>query len=400
MINLGLARITQILRALGNPHNRYPAIHVAGTNGKGSICSYISTAFTESKIRTGKYTSPALVTPRDCICIDNKPVSEDLFQSTKQQVTLVSQKLRVEASEFEILTATAFQVFATQKVEVGVIEVGLGGLHDATNVLQNVLVSVLAKIALDHQLFLGNTLEEIATHKAGILKKNTPCVVDGCNSPSVLKAVLLEARRKNCAVKIAGPSVLKPPLNGEYQKYNLGVALEALLIAKKAFSQLDIPSCLKAKWPGRLQELSFKSATGTEHEILLDGAHNTCAAVELGKYLSQYPDITFIVAMTDTKDVEGVFGALSKEIPGVSRRFIATQFGEVQGMPWVKLCDAELLASVLAKSGETVSVEKNLLKVLGSLDTYKGKVVVCGSLYLVGEVLRHHLANGGDESFY
>lgn len=210
MIELGLQRIS---RLLSKTHLPWRAIHVAGTNGKGSICVYISgmlEAYNNSNfrklskrptIRHGRFTSPHLIDRWDCISINQKTVSSALFHEIEQKVLLRNASEEINASEFELLTATAFEIFTHEKVDIGVIEVGMGGRLDATNILgvpvdadptsgepivrALPLATAIAKIGLDHQSFLGTTLQAIASEKAGILKATVPLVYDSSNPPEV-----------------------------------------------------------------------------------------------------------------------------------------------------------------------------------------------------------------------
>jgi folylpolyglutamate synthase len=210
MIELGLQRIS---RLLSQTHLPWRAIHVAGTNGKGSICVYISgmlEAYNNSSfrklskrpaIRHGRFTSPHLVDRWDCISINQKTVSSALFHEIEKKVLLRNATEDINASEFELLTATAFEIFTHEKVDIGVIEVGMGGRLDATNILgvpvdadhtsgESItralpLATAIAKIGLDHQSFLGTTLQAIASEKAGILKPTVPLVYDSSNPPEV-----------------------------------------------------------------------------------------------------------------------------------------------------------------------------------------------------------------------
>jgi len=197
MIELGLSRISQLVKY--TPLT-WKAIHIAGTNGKGSVASYLSSLLKRGKIRTGRFTSPHLIDRWDCIVIDEETVAKPVFDLVESEVKARNGKYNIGASEFELLTATAFGIFNRHRVDVGVVEVGLGGRLDATNVLtaEDVIVSIITKIGIDHQAVLGDTLGEIATEKGGIIKKGVPFLVDSTNPPEVLAA--LEA----CAAKVSG----------------------------------------------------------------------------------------------------------------------------------------------------------------------------------------------------
>ncbi|KEF56346.1 uncharacterized protein A1O9_07927 [Exophiala aquamarina CBS 119918] len=193
MINLGLSRISSLLRPLFDVHDPLPwrAIHIAGTNGKGSVASYISTFLAHRGYKVGRFTSPHLVNRWDCIWLNSRVVEKEVFLQVENELRDLSVKEGINASEFEILTAVAFELFTRQGMDFGVVECGLGGRLDATNALrpQDVCVSVLAKVGLDHTEFLGSTLKEIAREKCGIFKRGVPVVVDESNDEVVKDVV-------------------------------------------------------------------------------------------------------------------------------------------------------------------------------------------------------------------
>lgn len=203
MIRPGLERISLLLKDVPLT---WRAIHVAGTNGKGSICHYVSGMLQAAKLRTGRFTSPHLIDRWDGIAIDNEPVSKALFEEIEDRVKWKNERHSIGASEFELLTATAFQIFNKEKIQVGVIECGMGGRLDSTNVLRDPIVAVISRIGLDHQGFLGDTIEEIAAEKAGIIKEGTTCVVSGQNSLGVLK-VIAGVAKANKALFVKTPSL-------------------------------------------------------------------------------------------------------------------------------------------------------------------------------------------------
>lgn len=198
MIRPGLERIALLLKGI---HLPWKAVHVAGTNGKGSICAYLSALFHLTNIRCGRFTSPHLIDRWDCITVDEKPIAESIFRSVEERVKERNERHEIDASEFELLTATAFEIFAQERVEVAVIECGLGGRLDATNVIETPLVTVISKIGLDHQGLLGDTLKQIAFEKAGIIKTGATCVVDGTSNAEALAEIECIADEKGVDVK-------------------------------------------------------------------------------------------------------------------------------------------------------------------------------------------------------
>ncbi|KAF9887840.1 folylpolyglutamate synthase [Aspergillus nanangensis] len=408
MIELGLSRISRLLQQ--TPLS-WKAIHIAGTNGKGSISAYLSHLLTSGDVRCGRFTSPHLIDRWDCITIGERVVQESLFRQIEEQVKLRDQTLGIGASEFELLTATAFEIFNHEQVEVGVVEVGMGGRLDATNILNDVLVSVIAKIGLDHQSLLGDTIEHITREKAGILKPGVPCVVDGTNSPGVIATV--DDRVKELGLDAVytqpeAPSNLSPLLAHlfrtldllPHQRANMSCATAALRLALPQIRpdlNLDqlIPELAHVQWPGRLQKIALEPLTTRPEPVLLDGAHNTQSAEVLGEYVDcklrpQGDHITWVIAASRGKDITTLFHPIIK--PG--DRVAITAFGPVDGMPWVKATDPEEVASnirMIPEIGEVQAIGNDILAAINwaSSQANGGPLVIAGSLYLVSDVLRH-----------
>ena len=473
MIELGLQRIN---RLLSQTHLPWRAIHVAGTNGKGSICVYISgmlEAYNNSSfrklskrpaIRHGRFTSPHLVDRWDCISINQKTVSSALFHEIEKKVLSRNASEDINASEFELLTATAFEIFTHEKVDIGVIEVGMGGRLDATNILgvpveadrssgepitrALPLATAIAKIGLDHQSFLGTTLQAIASEKAGILKPTVPLVYDSSNPPEVHDTF------HNLASKIGAPtpnpkdlivpspesaqalSQTLPPsditINHEpttnnttptHTRHNTSVALQATLLALSQLQPTLSPSTLSSApgllqsllavpsqttFPGRLQTLSIHTLTNRTQPILLDGAHNAQSAAVLAEAVAKLRatdsstggsgNVTWLLAASDSKDIHELLRPLLQ----AGDEFCAVEFGAVDGMPWVRAMGAgkvaEAAREVLREKGDVGNEGETSGRafgrdVVGGLKRASeladgGAMVVAGSFYLVGSVLR------------
>lgn len=410
-LDLQLHRIVKLLELLNNPHHVPKFIHVAGTNGKGSVCSYISHVLTQSGITNGKFNSPHLITARDSIQIDNIPVSQSVYDNCKKLILDIDEKHRVGCTEFEILTCTAFQIFADLKIPIAIMEVGLGGRNDATNVIppENTLAVGITKIGLDHQNLLGKTLAEIAFQKVGIFKKNVPAVIDGSNSESVLNVAKSEAANVECPLYLSKRDKdcwISPKLLGDYQWDNLAVALNILKILQKEEKKIDNESIEEGIkntiWPGRLQEYNFDVGklgltdnNNSSVTILLDGAHNTQASIELGKYLNTIRkdrDFIYVIAITKGKMLNTLF----KPIINSKDTIIFTQFNDnIEGMPWIEPTPVETLVSEVKSQGIKYSdmyafgeLKTALTKACELSQETGKKIVVCGSLYLVADVLR------------
>lgn len=407
MIELGLSRISRLLQ---QTPLTWKAIHIAGTNGKGSISAYLSHLLTTSGVRCGRFTSPHLIDRWDCITIGERVVQESLFRQIEAKIKLRDQTLGIGASEFELLTATAFEIFNHERVDVGVVEVGMGGRLDATNILSDVLVSVIAKIGLDHQFLLGNTLEEITREKAGILKRGVQCVIDGTNAPAVLAT--LEDRIKELGVDAVythpdAPDEHSPSLGQlfrqidvqPHQRANMCCAISALKLALPKLRpdfEVDplISQLSRVEWPGRLQKIALNPLVSRTEPILLDGAHNNQSAEVLGQYVdhklrSQGKPVTWAIAASRGKDIASLFHPIIKAGDNVA----TTAFGPVDGMPWVKANDPQELASSVQSIpgiGDVKSFEDDILAAINWACTKanSGPLVIAGSLYLVSDILR------------
>lgn len=406
MIELGLARITRLLKDTPIP---WRAIHVAGTNGKGSVCAYASAMLNAGNVTCGRFTSPHLIDRWDCITINEKSVDEHLFREVEAVVKTKNQSEDIRASEFEILTATAFEIFNREKIEIGVVEVGLGGRNDATNVLEHPAVTVITKIGKDHQSFLGSTLEEIASHKAGIMKNGVHCIADGSNITGVLEVLKRNAAEVGAASMLlitqdansAGQvwNVVAKEELMDHQQMNICLAFEAVKeVLSHCYPSLDpirlLASIPNAVWPGRLQNLNIRPLVGNEREILLDGAHNSQSAEVLGTYVDQrlrekHRRITWVIAMSRGKDIQELLHFLLR--PGDN--LISVEFGPVDGMPWIYPEEADSIlgaARDLGISDCSQTLSGNLVQALRLAVNVSdgGQVVAAGSLYLVSDVLR------------
>lgn len=400
MIELGLSRISRLLKY--TPQT-WKAIHVAGTNGKGTICAYLSAMLHASDVKCGRFTSPHLIDRWDCITIDEQPVKESIFREAEELVIERNQADGIGASEFELLTATAFEVFAKEKIEMGVIEVGLGGRLDATNAMEKKVVTVISKLGLDHQSFLGNTIEEIARQKAGIMRSGVPCVLDRSNLPAVRGVVEDYAKEIGTEVVLSSTeSSFLDELSEEdfepHQWENLACAYTAFHLAyTKLNSPLHrlLPAIQNIKWSGRLQTMDIRAATGRAEPVLLDGAHNVQSAEVLGSYVDKWlrssgRKITWVLAASQGKELDGILKSLLHHGDCVA----AVQFGPVDGMPWVQAMDSQDILTTVAATGVNSSQQydasTDVSRALRWAVTVAagGPIVIAGSLYLVSDVLR------------
>lgn len=389
-VHLGLERIQALLAALGNPECRFPVVHVAGTNGKGSVCAYLSHILRAAGYRVGRYTSPHLIDWRERIWIDNFLITSEDLQACLQRVDEVASRLSAvlgTLTQFEVFTAAAFVYFAQQKIDIGVIEVGLGGRLDATNVFPHPLVSVITGIGDDHQEQLGNTIAEIAREKAGILRSGTPLV----SAPLSLEArqVVSEVAMHlgvpvivaTPARRLAGDTVqwetvtYQLPLAGDVQLQNSATALQVcrLLQAQgwKITEQEMSQGIVQTTWAGRCQWI--------ERDLLIDGTHNPQAAQYLRQYLDQHfaeQPIVWIVGILKSKNAKAILEALIRPNDQVFTVPVANAvcFG------------SEELANIAQDFSSSATPFASWQEALQAAPESVVKVL-CGSLYLVGHFL-------------
>lgn len=407
MIELSLARVSRLIQPSSLS---WKAVHIAGTNGKGSITSYVSGLLAAAGVRTGRFTSPHLIDRWDCIAVGEEMVTESFFRQIEGEVKQRDRRLGIGATEFELLTAVAFEIFNRERVEVGVVEVGMGGRLDATNILSDVLVSVISKIGLDHEAFLGNSLQAIAREKAGILKKGVPCVVDGTNDEEVLQVIQARAQELAIDATIADSNTVgqKIPtlarifeeLQSEpHQRANMACAV---LAVQKALTQILrensiddlLPILSRIRWPGRLQDITVRPLVPREEPVLIDGAHNSQSADVLGKYVDRKlrqsgRSVTWTIAMSDGKNSSEILEPLIQ--PGDNVAIVA--FGPVDGMPWVKAMDTIQLTEHIQSIRGVAQVKSfgpDIPRAMrwASEIAKGGPWVIAGSLYLVSDIFR------------
>lgn len=400
---LGLERIKKLLLELDNPQDKIPVVHIGGTNGKGSVSRMISSVFIKSGYRVGLYTSPHLHSVRERIQIDNELIDKDSFVKILNDILPFIEDLTNKDSDFyltqfEILTAMAFLYFYKSKVDVIVLEVGLGGRLDATNVVNNPLVSIITNVDWDHMDRLGNTLSLIGREKAGIIKEGVP-VVTGASGEG-LDIIVDTARTLNAPIYILGRDffvdwyVLSQvgteigfrnerrkdeffsSLKGIYQVDNMAVSLMALELLRDKFSISEeniVDGFKDAFWPGRIEIIS-KNPT-----ILLDGAHNKGGAEKLSKSISLLFNLkpTLIVGMLKDKDA---YGMISSMIPYVKNNIVVTAPKTNRAL------DPAILGRVVEELGGKSIITPDVKEsVKVGLDLEKEFICIMGSLYTVAE---------------
>jgi len=308
-ISLGLERMENIMALLGNPQDKLNCIHVAGTNGKGSVCAIIGSILNEAGIKVGVYSSPHIFKYTERIKINGENISENDFAQYVFEITKLADKNNIDLTEFEILTAVMFKYFSDNNVEAVVLETGLGGRFDATNIIKNNLCSVITHIDYDHTERLGKTLDEIAFEKAGIIKPNCPCIVFEGRETFYDKAMELGAELEIVNPYINSQNYEKLSLKGSYQQENLALALAVI---EKCFPQITAEQIEKGlqnvKHPCRFEYIADKN-------LIIDGAHNPNGIDVLMQSLDRYysnKKRRFIFGCLKNKDYEKMVKILIK----------------------------------------------------------------------------------------
>lgn len=322
-IKLGLERMEIILKAFNNPENSFECIHIAGTNGKGSTCTIMEKILLEDKRKViGKYTSPHLFSYTERISVNG----ENIFEvELNQIISLINKKdaeLNLGLTEFEILTAAAFIYFKKKNVDIAILETGLGGRLDATNVIKKPLISVITSISFDHKERLGDTIEKIAFEKAGILKKGSKCTFLKTNNgfetlknEAIKKGAIfieddLDVIVENNVAKINGED-FEFNLNGDFQKENLKLALLAINSLDFKIKKETIKNALKnVSWRFRMDKINYKGKN-----LLIDSCHNPDGARVLAEYLKKYEKnkkIKFIFGCLKNKEYEKILDTIYK----------------------------------------------------------------------------------------
>lgn len=401
-IHLGLDRINQLLEKLDSPHKQVPIIHIAGTNGKGSVCAYLSSILTEAGYRVGRYTSPHLIDWTERICINQKPISPTELQAYLQRVIAATQDDTETPTQFEIITAVAWLYFAEKKVDIAVIETGLGGRLDATNVCDTPLACVITSISLEHWQILGPTVADIAGEKAGILKSKSPAIIGELPEDA---RIVIEKRIQelDCPATWVKPAIdlgqgfaeyqsnqntvtikYELPLLGKIQLMNSAMAIATIQTLQNQgwkISQTAIEKGIaKTQWLGRLQQTTWKN-----RQILIDGAHNPAAAIALREYVNHLkvsqPPINWVIGILATKDSDDILKALLKK----GDRLYLVPVPDQNSTPPAELA---ALASKICPELKHCQTFPDLTTALDDAVVENNLTVLCGSLYLVGHFLQ------------
>ena len=410
IIDLSLGRIATLLQKLGDPHLKLPpVIHIAGTNGKGSTLAYLRAIYEAAGLRVHTSTSPHLVTFHERIVLAGKQITEDELCDLFEEVEQINAGAQI--TYFEITQAAAFLAYSRVEADVLLLETGLGGRYDATNILPHPALSVITPISIDHQAFLGDTVEKIAFQKAGIMKTGIPCVV----APQMLPAFDVLVRH---ADKIGTPLVTNfaitaedddgfdmhingeplhlpaPALPGRHQYVNAMVASVAVRnagIKKANGDDIDIETISQglknARWPARLQRLKqgpLIDLLPEDAELYVDGGHNVAAAEAIAKWLERSRDggdIVVVMGMLNNRDPQAFLRPLAPYVSGLTAVDIP---GEHQAHVPQTLVDA---AKALNIPAAACSSTIHAIETLRDNHPQARRFLILGSLYLAGLVL-------------
>ena len=398
----GLERISGMMEQLGNVQEDLKFIHIAGTNGKGSVSAMLSSVLTAAGYRTGLFISPYIMRFNERMQVNGMPISDEELAEIITEVQPVAESMAERPTEFEIITAAAFLWFARQKCDIVVLETGLGGRLDATNLISKNVCAVITNLGMDHTEYLGNTLGEIAGEKCGILKPGCP-VVAYRSAPEAMKVIRARAKELECPVRTADFGKIKalsadlqgqtfqykqfPELTvhllGAHQLKNAAVALETISVLRKAGWEIPDEAVVQGmdatRWPGRFEVLQDNPL------VIVDGAHNPQGVESLIAAVKEYLPGQHIVCVTGVladKDWKPMMDRLKTVVSD----FVAVTPDSPRALGNVRLAryltDREHWVSVAD------DVEKGLTGALERAKATGGMVLACGSLYMAADVRR------------
>lgn len=396
----GLGRTKELLAMMGNPQDKLKYIHVAGTNGKGSVCSMLSTVLRKAGYKTGLYTSPFVRYFNERMMIDGQMISNEELSEVTEYVKQFADKMEDVPTEFELITAIAFEYFSRNNCDIVVLEVGMGGRLDSTNIIKTTVLSVITGIALDHTAYLGDTLGEIATEKAGIIKQNIPVVYGGksveayeaiskvANERNSILHTATDAEFKNIEFSLRGCTLDTPQfkklfvsLVGDYQPSNIATALKSLSVLKDVGMKITEDDIRKGMaevyWPARFEIIN------DEPLMIYDGAHNPeglRACVDSIKRFFGDKKVNIISGVMADKDVNSMLPVIAEVADEV--------FTVIPNNP--RSMDSKVYAEYFNNYGIKAqgfdSIEEGVRAALGSSAEKGCPLISLGTLYMYGDI--------------
>jgi dihydrofolate synthase / folylpolyglutamate synthase len=412
--NFDLDRMRTLLKKLGNPQDQFRSIHVAGTKGKGSTCAMIAAMLQASGYKTGLYTSPHLVDIRERMQIDGHMIPQAEFARLVKLIEPIAAKIKPAPTTFDVLTAIAFKYFAEQKVEIAVVETGLGGRLDSTNVLKPE-VTAITSISKDHMAQLGNTVEKIAEEKAGIFKPGVPAIV-AQQEPGVEAVLKRVAEKVGAPFDVTGKTIefsyrfessrmlgphnrvclttpnskfehLAVPLVGEHQAINCGLALSVIDRLKTRGIAINdsraMEGLAKVSIPGRMEMVSQTP------RVIVDGAHNAASLDAMMKAIGQhipYDSMVVIFGCCSDKDVAGML----ERITSGADKVIFTKVDNIRSSDPEEL--AARYVELYGKMAQVANTLEDALAIANRAVSKEDLICITGSFYLVGEAKKHFAA--------
>ena len=380
-IKLGLDNITALLSAMDSPQDANPTVHVGGTNGKGSTVAFLDRILRESGYTVGRFTSPHLCTVHERFIVNGTPISDDELRTLIEEIRSTLAELDLSPTFFEVNTAIAFEYFKRKRVDIALIEVGMGGRFDSTNVITPKL-SIITNIALEHTLYLGDTIEKIAFEKAGILKPGVPAIL-GNLVPEAHKVIVARANELSCPTSILGETfharndyVLGLP--GAHQAENAALAIEAANTLRTDFPNITDDAIRDGlagtSWPCRMETVL------SNPEVVIDVAHNPACAETLARELNR-PHVILLAIAAD-KDAKAMVGALESH----AERIFVSEFDGPRALPATDLAlhvAAEIPVEVITPLEDAIDAAIDTARTIGC------PLLITGSLFTAGQARRH-----------
>lgn len=396
-INLGLARIEALLKAMGNPQDSLKIIHVAGTNGKGSTSNFIYNSLLSAGFGVGLFTTPQLISYHDKFRYNNQMITDEEYSELLTDIKRIADENQINPSAFEVATALAIEFFRRKALDFAILEVGMGGLEDATNAIKESIISVITPIAMDHSDYLGDTIEEVARAKAGIIKPGGLVITSNTNE-NVIEVMTETINQKEAYLEIVSTrsfeildhnvygikfyynnEVYDLSMAGIYQVENAILAIETLNLLRDIkgidISEEAITNGIReSKWPGRFDMICEKPL------IIIDGAHNLAGAKALKTSLSSIfknKKILSVFAMLRDKDIDGV----CSELMPLFKDVIITDINNPRALP---IEDLKTIVTSYHNSVKYKSInflKSNICEIGKDYDL----IIIFGSLYMIGE---------------